>query len=122
MKINGKAIAISIRIIFLCFFIGVGIFFVLGEFLLPATNLADSDSCQTMEGQWFQVTGEGDRIPVKIPGKCQAERRERVVIETILPSDVVGKSMSMENFGRSTAQRGRGFLERAVRLPMFFWI
>lgn len=93
MKKSGARFNMRLRILFLCAFLGVGIFFVLGECLLPPADFWDEEFCQTMDGQWFRMTEEGDKIPLKIPGKCQAERRERVVIETILPFDVAGKSL-----------------------------
>lgn len=79
-----------IRMIFLCLFIGVAVFFVVGEYLMPLPKTEENDFCQSLNTDWFQITDEGEKIPVQIPGKCEAKRNEMVTIETRLPSKIEG--------------------------------
>ena len=63
-------------------------YFIVGECLLPADSPRGNDTCRKFHGQWEQVLTDGERQPVKVPGKCKAARNETVTVETRLPKKI----------------------------------
>lgn len=78
----------AINVIFAILIVIVGTYFVLGELLLPSDQLDQESACARYMGTWERITGEGTREPITIPGKCEADRDEMVVVETILPNEI----------------------------------
>lgn len=62
-------------------------FFILGEILLPTENTTKDSTCSVLQADWERVMPDGNRVPIKVPGECDANRGEIVVIETVLPKD-----------------------------------
>ena len=111
MKKEDSGTGICARIIFFCFFLGLAVFFFFGELLLPPTKLPDRDFCEVMHSEWYLVSDSEERTPLKIPGKCQAERGERVTIETTLPGDTAGTAVCL----RSLRQDVEVYIDGALR-------
>lgn len=65
--------------------LGVFLYFVLGEVILPADAPATDYRCEEFQADWVWVKPDGTRIPIEIPGKCEVEWNELVTIETTLP-------------------------------------
>ena len=87
-KENKKNITDWIKYIFLIFFIIGFSYFLVGQFLLkPDVPKVDYD-CETYEGTWNLVKGDGTSSPIKIPAKVDAKRNAIVTIETTLPSNL----------------------------------
>ena len=63
-------------------------YFIVGECLLPADRPTGNDTCRTFHRKWERVLADGERQPVKVPGKCRADRNELVTVETRLPGRI----------------------------------
>ncbi|MCH5266323.1 MAG: response regulator [Lachnospiraceae bacterium] len=74
-------------LLFAVMVIGVATYFILGELFLP-TDKPQEGICMEYPGEWERVTATGTREPVEVPGKCEAERNEVVVLETKLPETI----------------------------------
>lgn len=68
--------------------LGVFLYFILGEIILPADAPATNYRCEEFVADWVWVKEDGTRLPIEIPGRCEAERNELVTIETILPQQL----------------------------------
>lgn len=77
-----------INLIFAVLLIIVGTYFVMGEIFLPSDSLSEEAVCARYTGKWERIKEEGTREPVTMPGKCEADRDEMVVVETILPDEI----------------------------------
>ncbi|MBO5088790.1 MAG: response regulator [Lachnospiraceae bacterium] len=67
-----------------CMMIGSFVFFLLGQFCLPAENQLDDGKFAIYEADWVQVLPDGTRTSIDVPGNCKAEQAEWVTIETTL--------------------------------------
>lgn len=74
-----------INVIFGILLVVVAAYFILGELFLPSDELDEGYVCTEYSGEWERVTVAGTREPVSMPGKCKADRKEVVVVETKLP-------------------------------------
>lgn len=77
-----------VNVIFTVLIIIVGAYFAFGEIFLPSDQLDQESVCIKYTGKWERVTGEGTREPIAMPGKCEADRGEVVVLETTLPDEI----------------------------------
>lgn len=68
--------------------VGVFLFFLLGEILLPAEGEIGKRDCSLLEAEWERVMPDGSREAVEVPGECEAKRGEEVRIETTLPLQI----------------------------------
>lgn len=64
------------------------VFFIGGQYLLPDERDAVSSDYSEFKAQWYQLKDNGEKVPVEVPGKVEAERGEVVTFVTILPTDV----------------------------------
>ena len=71
---------------------GVLLFLVLAECLLPAENVSGSEGCRVFESSWERILSDGTRVAVTVPGECEAERKEAVVVETVLPENLTDET------------------------------
>lgn len=74
--------------IFSFLLIGVVLYLVLGECLLPADEWGNSGRAQSYQEQWVRVLDNGEKVIQEVPGRCQAERNEAVILETVLPETI----------------------------------
>ncbi len=88
MKGYGKKIAAGLQGIFLIVTVGVVLFFILGEWLLPSEGVRVQSRCQVLESEWTRTMPDGSSAVVKVPGTCEAARLESVSIETRLPENL----------------------------------
>lgn len=82
-------------------------YFVLGECFLPSDGLDGEYFCTVYAGGWERITDSGAREPVTMPGKCEADRNEIVVVETKLPE---------------TIEAGRYLCFRSAKQDMWFYV
>lgn len=82
-------------------------YFILGEIFLPPDELENNYLCTEYTGEWERVRSDGSREPVAIPGKCEADRNEVVVVETKLPESI---------------EEGRYLCFRSAKQDMQFYI
>lgn len=87
MEKEQKLIAILKRIFFV-FAIGVCLYFVIGQISLKGELKANDGKCETFSEGWIRIEEDGTGEEIVIPGKCEAERNECIVIENTLPLDV----------------------------------
>ena len=78
----------GIKWILIVLLTGVLLFLVLAECLLPAENVSGSEDCRVFESSWERILSDGTRVAVTVPGECEAERKEAVVVETVLPEKI----------------------------------
>lgn len=74
-------------------FFGAALFFtflflIIGEIVLPDERDKKKAECEVFEASWQQVLENGDRIPVVLPGKIEAEWGEIVTVVTELPEGI----------------------------------
>ena len=62
-------------------------FLILGEMLLPVENASKSGACSIFQADWERIMPDGSRVPIEVPGECDAQRGELVTIETVLPQE-----------------------------------
>ena len=84
---NTNALMRGIKWIFIVLLTGALAFLVLAECLLPPENVSDSEGCRLFEGKWEQLLPDGTRVPVSVPGECEAQRGETVIVERIMGRD-----------------------------------
>ncbi len=84
---ENKAISIVKRI-FLIFAGLVCLYFVLGQIFLSYERENEESDYKTFSDGWIWVKEDGSREEIEIPGKCEAERNELIIIENTLPDDV----------------------------------
>lgn len=77
-----------IKWIFGMFFLAVGIYFILGQTVFSSEFFLERDFCNELQVKWLRVQEDGSRVPIEVPGKCKAERKEKVTVETILPFSI----------------------------------
>ena len=80
-----------IRWFFLFCVLGVLMYLLIGESIMPAENRAEKSTFDTFSEGWVWIKDDGTREPIEIPGKCDVERNELVVVENVLPADVDDK-------------------------------
>ncbi len=96
-----------INVIFTVLVSVVFCYFILGECILPSDELDNAYICTEYSGKWERVTANGTREQIKIPGICEADRNENVVVETKLPE---------------TIEEGRYLCFRSAKQDMQFYI
>ena len=73
--------------IFEIMMVAIFAFFVLGEIILPVENEVKEGACQRFEAEWVRLLPGGGTEAVTVPGSCEAQLGELVVIETVLPAN-----------------------------------
>lgn len=54
---------------------------------MPSERL-ENRQCDELNAKWYRILSDGSLVPISVPGKCDAEWGEEVVITTTLPEDV----------------------------------
>ena len=75
----------KLKYIFVVLFVCVFAYFILGEFFLPADDLGEIGRMKKYSREWERILPNGDRVPQEVPGRCDAEKNEVVIVETTLP-------------------------------------
>ena len=78
----------SIKWIFVLLMMSVLLYLVVGEIIMPETKLGDEYWSEDFPAEWVRVLEDGSRVPIEIPGSCEADRNERVVIEATMPEEL----------------------------------
>jgi len=63
------------------------LFFILGEILLPAENIAYNSTFDILRTDWARINPDGTEEPFTVPGSCNAARGEWITIATTLPAN-----------------------------------
>lgn len=75
------------RYIFKALLVFVVLFFAWCCMNLPSERLENRE-CNELVADWYRVLSDGSSVPIEVPGECDAERGEEVVITTVLPEAV----------------------------------
>lgn len=65
------------------------LFLVIGEIVSPSEMDEIHSNFREFEAQWEQVLENGERIPVEVPGKMEAEKGEWATVVTTVPTDIM---------------------------------
>lgn len=76
------------KIYFAVAVIGIFMFLVLAQFVMPDERDKFQNECRVFEAEWQRVLENGERIAIVYPGKIPAERGERVTIVTTVPMNI----------------------------------
>ncbi len=66
------------------------LFIVIGESVCPDERDVSGTDARLFAPQWYHVLENGDRVPIEVPGKVDAEYGEVVTVVTTLPDDITG--------------------------------
>lgn len=75
------------RYIFKALLVFVVLFFGWCCMNLPSERLENRE-CNELEADWYRILSDGSRVPIEVPGECEAERGEEVVITATLPENI----------------------------------
>lgn len=64
------------------------VFFVYGQVFLPKEKEILDFQCDEFVSEWERILNNGERVPVEVPGKVEAEPGEEVWYATVLPKDI----------------------------------
>ena len=64
------------------------VFFVYGQVFLPKEKEILDFQCDEFVSEWERILNNGERVPVEVPGKVEAESGEEVWYATVLPKDI----------------------------------
>lgn len=78
----------AIKIFFYVAALAIIIYIILANILLPDERDTVPTKCRVFEAQWEQVLENGEKVPVQVPGKVEAEWGEVVTIATTLPEEI----------------------------------
>ena len=84
MKTKDNHISKILNIMFMVLLLGVILFLVIGESVMPKENPTGRGKSALFEAQWERVLPDGSREQIGLPTNCDAARGETVRIETIL--------------------------------------
>lgn len=83
-KRNKNAFSL-IKGFFLVALIGVFMYLILGEILLPHDTSSGKEWCEEWKTDWVLLREDGSTMEIEIPGRCEAKRGEKITVCTILP-------------------------------------
>ena len=75
--------------IFLSFIVIVCMYLFLGQIFLAHEKDNGQKECYEFFDGWVWIQDDGERVEIEIPGRCDVERNEPMVIENVLPDDVL---------------------------------
>ncbi len=78
-----------VKVYFAVAVIGIFLFLVLAQLILPDEREKYQSECRVFEAEWQRVLEDGTRIPIDYPGKLPAERGEVVTIVTTVPQGII---------------------------------
>lgn len=61
--------------------------FVLGQIFLPK-DMSDDSQCEQFDVPWKMINSDGSTTDIRIPGKYELARNEKMIVETVLPKDI----------------------------------
>lgn len=84
----------AIKIFFGIAIFAILIYMVISQLILPDERERNMNDCRLFEAEWQRVLENGEKIPVQIPAKLDAQLGEVVTLTTTLPEDIVnGESL-----------------------------
>ena len=98
--------------IFLSFIVIVCLYLFLGQIFLSYEKDNGQKDCYEFYDGWVWVQEDGERVEIEIPGRCDVERNEPMVIENVLPDDVLDNQFL---FLRSSKQEMKIYVDGELR-------
>ena len=86
-------------------------FLIWGELCQEPENVSEESTFAVYKEEWVQCLPDGSEVPVRIPGNCEAEYGEWVVIASTLPADLQEMSFCI----RSMQQDIRVYVDGQLR-------
>ncbi len=74
--------------VFLSFVGIICLYLILGQIFLSNEKAIGQKEHETFSDGWVWIQEDGSRTEIDIPGKCEVERNELMVVENVLPDDV----------------------------------
>lgn len=108
---ESKAISV-VKKIFIGFVVSFFVYFLVGQIFLSNERRGTKDTYRTFSDGWVWLKEDGSKEPIKIPGKCDAERNEFMVIENTIPEDVED---NLYLFIRSSKQEMKVYIDGKLR-------
>lgn len=108
---ENRAISV-VKKIFLLFVLAACTFFVIGQIKLSHEKRDREFKHSTFSEGWIWLKEDGTKEAIEIPGKCEAERNEFMVIENTLPEDVED---NLYLFIRSSKQEMKVYIDGSLR-------
>lgn len=88
-KENSLEVYINAAKIFFCISIlGLFLYFIFTSVLLPDERDVTPTQCRVFEAEWERVLESGEKVPVEVPGKLEADWGEVVTITATLPQKI----------------------------------
>lgn len=82
----------SIRILFKVLFIALCIWFFVAQSMFPSDQDPRDYWSESFDADWFRILGNGERIPVEVPGTYDVDEGKAAILEKTLPSDIISSS------------------------------
>lgn len=73
--------------IFLILVVIIFSLFILGEIVLPK-EMQDDSHCEQFDVPWKMLNSDGSTTEIRIPGKYEVPRNDKMIVETVLPKDI----------------------------------
>ena len=98
--------------VFLSFIVIVCLYLFLGQIFLSHEKDNGQKECYEFFDGWVWIQDDGERVEIEIPGRCDVERNEPMVIENVLPDDVLDNQFL---FIRSSKQEMKIYVDGELR-------
>ena len=85
---DGKLMSV-LKGVFISFVIITCLYLILGQILLSHEKDNGQKECYDFYDGWVWIQEDGKRVEIEVPGRCDVERNELMVVENVLPDDVL---------------------------------
>ncbi|MBE5940312.1 MAG: response regulator [Lachnospiraceae bacterium] len=109
---NNSKSMVLVKTIFFCFTMGIFLYWILGQILLPVENRGEKSEQTTFSDGWVWIKEDGTKEEIQIPGKCDVARNELMVIENTIP-DYVEDNIYL--YIRSSKQELKVYVDGVLR-------
>lgn len=92
MKNLDNKVIFGLRCFFAAMTVVAALYFLAGIFLLPKEKVNAPDRVEEFQSEWVRVFPDGSEAPIEVPGKCEAQPDDEVVIQTALPTNLQSRT------------------------------
>ncbi len=83
-----KTYTVIVQVFFYISVLLLTLFGIIGQFIFPSERDVLDTNCRLFETTWSQILENGDKIPVEVPGKVEADYGEVITLTTLVPEDI----------------------------------
>lgn len=87
-----KKVIFGLRCFFAVMTVVGALYFLAGIFLLPKERVNEPNRVEEFCAEWVRVLPDGNEVPIEVPGKCEAQPNDEVVIKTTLPTNLQSRT------------------------------